>query len=263
MCRQRTFRTFLLFRLLNQVRFKCFWMGDVLEELETTCFISAIMCGMKDILFFSLLLLLIWDERASFWWIFDEARVLTICWPTMDSETRSLGSNPKDVLLGQCPDLPRKTWSRNSSWLTGWRTAVAELSASAVLCDGLFEIVIKEKRSALVVKAIMRWAVLTLQCRDPRDPPEDPFTAWGKSLQTPCAFCVFYWSFKTNEFALGNTLYVPEPLNPKRLSRRNGLVLNDFFLFLFLFFSSDFHCGPTAKQSIFKFAGSIYIFYLK
>lgn len=107
--------------------------------------------------------------------------------------------------------VPRSS-RRNSSWLTEWRAAVAELSVAAVLCDGGFEIVIKEKWSALVVKAMMRcWLRSTETSRDPLG---DPFTAWGKTPQTSCGFCVFYWSFKTEQFVLGKILYVPELSSP-------------------------------------------------
>lgn len=148
-------------------------MGHTLEKLEMTA-TSAIMCGMIDILF-SLLLLLIRDKRASFWWIFDEACVLTICWPTVDAETCSLGSTHKDVLWVSAQIYPAK---HGAVIAPDWQDGELLLQSCQRLRScvmGVFEIVIKEKWSALVVKAIMRWAVLTLQCRDPTGSTGGPF----------------------------------------------------------------------------------------
>lgn len=217
-------------------------MGDVLEELDSFYFCYH---GWNDR---RLVLLLIRDKRASFWWIFDETCVLKICWPTMDAETCSLGSNHKDVLWESAQIYPAK---HGAIIAPDWQDGELLLQSCQRLrscVTGGFEIVIKEKRSALVVKAVMRWAVLTPQCRDPRDPPGDPLTAWGESLQTPCGFCARYWFYFKNELVCTwiHTVCSRTPQSKKTWKKNLAWYITMFFLF----FSLDL-CWPHHTVSIF------------
>ncbi len=92
--------------------------------------------------------------------------------------------------------------------------------------------------------------MLTLQCRDPAGSTGGPCYSMREDSADHLWFlCVFYWSFKTEEFVLGKILYVPELSSPKRpFLKQLGLLTVVNCRWLYMFTVHGFYCFPQQRK---------------